>query len=262
MFRRPAIAFIATTCALVGSALLAPAAQADDVICTITETSPAVATIGVTAQVVQFGVRTDCDGTYPVSWSLGSDIYPGSSGGSWLLLRNFHRPTGEKFTYAENAQGDFTRNFIGAGTFQGNTMAGPHPLSASAFYDADGDGLTNNGELTTSYLGSFIAKRATTISGFGVSAVRRRARQTIHVTGSLQRANWDTGQYDGFAASVELQFRPDGGRYHDVKAVSDDGTTATTKVKVHTTGSWRYHYAGDDISGSSYSPSKRVVVRH
>jgi hypothetical protein len=248
---------------------VANASAAEGVPCTITGTSPQVMVLGPTAQPVQFGVQTECDGVRPVSWSLSSDIYPGSSGASWLLLRNYDYPYGEKFTYVEDPQGFFPVNVIGNGPFQGNAMAGPHPLNATAFHDADGDGVVDGDEPVTTFSGSVVAKRASTFGdsfsvtagSFSAALSGRRGPQRITVTGSLQRANWDSGQYDHLAAWVDLQFRPAGSsQYRTVKTVWDNGISATTTVKATKTGSWRYHYAGDEISGAARSNAVTVVV--
>jgi hypothetical protein len=233
--------------------MLAPSAHADTVTCAITGTSPAVVTLGVGPEEVVFGVQTDCDGAYPVSWSLRSDITVGSSGASWLLLRNYHFVGPQKFTYLENAEGRYKVNL-------GNSKAGVRPLSATAFYDADHSGNVNGGEVQTVRSSSFIAKRATAVNDVAASTTTAQAGESVTITGSLQRANWDTEQYDGFAAPVELQFRPDGGSFGTVTSVADDGTGAAANVEVTETGTWRYHYAGDDISGASDSEGVRVVV--
>ena len=261
MIFRPVLAVLG--CALTVSAFTAPAAHAaDPVVCTVTGTSPEVLTLGITAEQVQFGVSTDCAGSYPVSWNLRSDIYPGSSGASWLLLRNYHYPFGEKFTRVENVDGYYTVNFIGSGTFKGNSMAGPHPLDAGAFYDADGDGVQDVTEPGSGRPGTMIAKRETTFGdSFTASPGPVSAGDEITLTATLQRANWSTAAYDGFAAPVELQFRPAGeDAYQDVAEVQGDATTVSTTVEAEQTGSWRFHYAGDDVSGAASSNAATVVV--
>jgi hypothetical protein len=235
--------------------------QNTPVVCTIQNTSPAEVDLWVTPQRVTFDVATDCDQQYHVSWDLNSDIYPGSSGASWLLLRNYHLPNGEKFTHVEDRHGRFTVDFIGTDTFRGNKMAGVRPLSAFAFYDANHDGV--NQEPTDYSTSSFVAKRATTFgSSFNAAPNRPKPGETITITGNLQRANWDTGAYDGYATTVTLQFQPAGSdAYTDVKQVTDDGTSATTTVQATQSGRWRYHYSGDGVSGASDSKSDKVVVR-
>lgn len=260
---RPLTVLVSACAALALTTIAAqPAQAADAVTCTITGTSPAVIIQGIAPQQVQFGVQTDCAGKHPVSWDLGSDIYPGSSGASWLLLRNYDHPGGEKFTVVEDPQGYFTVNFNGGGAFQGNGMTGAHPLNVRAFVDSNGDGLANGDEPVTSYAGTFVAKRASTFGDSFAAALSGRPRhQKIEFTGSLQRANWDSAQYEHLGAWVQLQFRPAGeSRYRTVKRVRDDGTSATTSVRATRSGSWRYHYRGDDITGPSNSTSVTVVV--
>jgi hypothetical protein len=235
---------------------------ADPVTCTIIGTSPSTVVLGTTAQTVRFGVQTDCDGKYPVSWVLNSDIYPGSSGASWLLLRNYHYPYGEKFTHVEDPEGDFPVTFIGAGPFQGNQMVGVHPLQAAAFYDADADGVADSTEPVSYVNGSFLAQRADTFGdSFQAVPRRRHGAQLLDITGSLQLANWDTGQYEGRQAWVELQFRPAGSRhFRTVKRVWDDGAAASTTVRATRTGAWRYHFRGDEGSGAATSVAVTIAV--
>ena len=264
MILRPFSILLSAVVGVAVTVMAGPTAHADSVTCTITGTSPEVIAAGIGPQRVQFGVRTDCDGKYPVSWNLSSDIYPGSTGASWLLLRNYDYPYGEKFSYVEDPQGYFTLNFVGTGRFQGNQVVGSHPLRARAFHDADADGVMDSDEIVTEYTGSVRVKRHSTFGdSFTATGPGRRGHGhgPVRFTASLQRANWDSGQYDNFAAWVQLQFRPAGAnRYRPVKWVWDDGVSATTRVRPTRTGTWRYHYAGGDISGASNTQGITVVV--
>jgi hypothetical protein len=234
----------------------------DPVTCTIGDVFPPGIILGVTARTVKFAVGTYCGPDHPANWQLTSDIYPGSSGASWLMLRNFHHPGGEKFTYVENPDGFYHVNFTGDQYFDGNWMAGPHPYFAVAFYDANQNGQDDGDEPLTRFNGSFVAKRATTFgTTFQASPDRLRRGQTLKISGSLQRANWDTGVYDGFAGTVSLQFRAAGhSSWKTVKHVRDDGTSAATTAKATVSGYWRYHYSGDAVSGSSNSAIDKVTV--
>jgi hypothetical protein len=241
----------------------AGAAGGDDpVSCTIVDTSPDVVSLGVTAKQVTFDVGTDCDDDTPISWALSSDVFPGSNGNSWLSVCNYSRPVdGQNYTC--NPAGTTSFGVVGKSTFTGNAMARSHPLTAFAFNDADGDGRVDNGETSDLMQSSFRLVRTTTFgSSFNASPEPRKRGQTLTITGQLQRANWDTGRYEKFGAYVTLQFRPTGAEdYRDVKRVWDNGVSATTTVRAATSGTWRYHYAGDAVHAASNSKGDAVTVR-
>ncbi|MFE6667277.1 DUF5707 domain-containing protein [Streptomyces sp. NPDC057697] len=70
---------------------------------------------------------------------------------------------------------------------------------------------------------------------------------TITVTGKLDRANWDTRKYAGYASqSVKLQFRKkNSSTYTTVKTVKGSHTgTLRTTVKAVEDGYWRWSFAG------------------
>lgn len=259
---------LGTCAALAAATATAPSASAEAVACTITGTSPAAVALGVTPERVQFGVQTDCAPDVSVNWDMASDIYPGSTGASWLLLRNYDYPTGEKFTFVEDPDGYFTVDVIGEGPFRGNSMAGPRPLVVGAYHDADADGLRDDDEPYSLHRGSFVLKRATSFGdGLTVSRIfrsRSGGGQWVRFVGDLQRADWTLGQYTDFAAQVELQFRPSGARhFRTVTSVwDDDGRAITTTARVTRTGSWRYRYAGDDVTGAVTSAAVRIAVHH
>ncbi len=111
---------------------------------------------------------------------------------------------------------------------------------------------------------SFVLRRATAF-GDSVSAYPQRQRrgQAIKITGNIKRANWDTGTYDTFGTYVMLQFRPEGAaEYQNVRLVWDKGDGATTYVTAERTGTWRYQFNGDSISGPSSSKDVFVLVPH
>ncbi|WP_406355243.1 DUF5707 domain-containing protein [Streptomyces sp. NBC_01635] len=71
--------------------------------------------------------------------------------------------------------------------------------------------------------------------------------RTITVTGKLDRANWDTRKYAGYASqSVKLQFRKkNSSTYTTVKTVKSSNTgTLKTTVKAVEDGYWRWSFAG------------------
>ncbi|MFJ5225397.1 DUF5707 domain-containing protein [Streptomyces sp. NPDC088400] len=71
--------------------------------------------------------------------------------------------------------------------------------------------------------------------------------KTITVTGKLDRANWDTNKYAGYASQpVKLQFRKkNSNTYTTVKTVKGTNTGALkTTVKAAQDGYWRWSFAG------------------
>lgn len=277
-----AAAVIVTAAAVVP----AQATDGDPVGCTVQSTSPDTVSIGIEPQQVQFAVHTDCGDAPAVRWQLTSDQHPGSAA-SWLMLRNWDRPGGEKYTYLESPQGYVTIDPVTGGLHPGNAMAGEHPLSSSVFVDANGDGVPGFQTEPVTYGSTvFRLRRATT---FGDSfratplptsrppgqsplkalrqhrrtvhpALKTQRRQGIRFTGALLRANWDTDAYEPLDTWLTLQFQRSGSPdWEDVTQVRNDGT-ATVTVPARHTGTWRYHYAGDDISGSTNSAGVFVVV--
>src|SRR5436309_5413367 len=101
---------LAGTAAVTLSALLAAPAHASTVpgppTCTVTGTGPSTVVVGVTPVQAQFSVSTSCDLHHPVDWEVFSDQFRGS-GASWLMLRNWDKPGGEKYSYVEDPHGYF-----------------------------------------------------------------------------------------------------------------------------------------------------------
>lgn len=241
-----------------------PVAHADDdpVSCTIVDTSPDIVSIGLTPKRVQFDVGTDCDDDYDVDWVMSSEIYPGSPGVSWLGVCNYARES-DHATFDCQHHGSAVINMVDGGGMVGNVHAGQHLLNAFAFVDVNDNNRNDFDEPLANLKSSFRVLRATTFgSSFDASPEPRKRGQSMTLTGSIQRANWDTDAYEKFGAWVSLQFRPDGeDDYQDVKYVWDDGIKAKTTIKVTASGSWRYHYGGNDVSGPSNSKADYVSVR-
>lgn len=243
---------------VMAAAVLAAAspAHADEISCPITGTAPASVTLGTSPEQVQFDVMTACDSAHPVNWALESDITPYSSGHSWLLLRNYAYPGGEKFTYHQDPSGYFTIDPLALG----NDRAGVRPLYASAFYDANRDGIAQ--EPVSSSQSSFVLRRSTTFREAGPDRTqRRRMGESIKISAAIQRANWNTGSYDAYTTSVMLQFRPNGAAsFENVKPVWNGSDGATAWVTAERSGTWRYHFDGDATSGPSDSSATTVTV--
>jgi hypothetical protein len=263
--RRAAVAALASLTALIvisPGAYGAPVSE-EPVICTILDTSPDVIVLGVTPKSVQFDVSTDCDDKYAVSWSVRAENYRGSAHVSWLAVCNYHRPADASvFDCAHD--GSTTMNMVGTGDWAGNDMAGTtHPLYSYAFYDADGDNFADHGESSDQFTGEFTLLRETTFgSSFDASPASHRRGHKVTFTGQVQRANWDTGQFENYSTWLTLQFRPAGARhFRDVKQVWDDGDSATTTVRATRSGSWRYHVDASSTEAAGNSRSEYVRVR-
>lgn len=84
------------------------------------------------------------------------------------------------------------------------------------------------------------------------------------MTGRLTRANWDTHTYQGYGRStVSLQFKAAGASsYTTVKKVTSSTTgSLRTTVKAAKSGTWRWAYHGNSVSGAKSSSGDWVVVR-
>ncbi|MFC5914758.1 DUF5707 domain-containing protein [Streptomyces pulveraceus] len=96
---------------------------------------------------------------------------------------------------------------------------------------------------------SFSSVRFQRLSRLTVNASPEPVKKgrTLTVTGKLDRANWDTRKYAGYASqSVKLQFRKkNSNTYTTVKTVKGSNTgTLKTTVKAVQDGYWRWSFAG------------------
>ncbi|MFF8959444.1 calcium-binding protein [Streptomyces sp. NPDC014894] len=86
----------------------------------------------------------------------------------------------------------------------------------------------------------------------------------LTITGSLTRANWETGKYAGYTKQpVKLQFRKKGGKtFTTVKTVRTDskGNLRTT-VKAGSDGTYRYSFAGTSTTPAVTNGGDFVDVR-
>ncbi|MFG3149757.1 hypothetical protein [Streptomyces sp. NPDC048243] len=90
------------------------------------------------------------------------------------------------------------------------------------------------------------------------------AGKTITVTGRVERANWDTHTYQGYAGrTVSLQFKAAGASsYTTVKKATSSSTGALkTTVKATKSGTWRWTYYGNSTSGAKSSTGDSVAVQ-
>ncbi|MER5603781.1 hypothetical protein [Streptomyces sp. NPDC002265] len=91
-----------------------------------------------------------------------------------------------------------------------------------------------------------------------------KKNKTLTITGSLTRANWDTGKYAGYTGQkVKLQFRKKGSNtYTTLKTVTTDshGNLKTT-YKATADGYWRYSFAGTSTTPAVSAAGDYVDVR-
>ncbi|MFF5028078.1 hypothetical protein ACFY2J_28230 [Streptomyces collinus] len=88
--------------------------------------------------------------------------------------------------------------------------------------------------------------------------------RTLTVTGTLTRANWETGKYAGFGGqSVKLQFRKAGTTtYTTLKTVTSSSTGALkTTVTAGSDGYYRYSFAGTSTTSSVSATGDYVDVQ-
>ncbi|MER7690907.1 calcium-binding protein [Streptomyces sp. NPDC097610] len=113
--------------------------------------------------------------------------------------------------------------------------------------------------------------------GVGSFGLKRAARLTVNaspepvakgagitVTGKLERANWDTYRYAGYAGqAAKLQFRPKGSSTYTTVATVNTSSTGTlrTTVKAVKDGYWRWNFTGTTTTGPAKAPGDYVDVR-
>jgi len=92
---------------------------------------------------------------------------------------------------------------------------------------------------------------------------RPRRGQTITITGTLQRADWDEGVYRGYRnRPVELLFRPAGGTIRVVGTVTSGAAGALrATARAEQDGSWSWRYRGNVTTGTATSPRDALDVR-
>ncbi|MFF6997486.1 hypothetical protein ACFY93_21350 [Streptomyces sp. NPDC008313] len=91
-----------------------------------------------------------------------------------------------------------------------------------------------------------------------------KKNRTITVTGTLSRANWDTGTYAGYTVqSVKLQFKKKGAdSYSTLKTITSGSRGALrTTVKASADGTFRYSFAGTSTTPAVSSSGDAVDVR-
>ena len=227
--------------------------------CAITDVGPREIVIGQRgSKSVRFEPVTNCPSAEDLNWYL--TIRKGPQPYGFVLLANFWQPPSSRYRYDPEGIADVSPP---------NAYAGRNEIHVQGFYGEEtgvpGDYL---------YLSSTVVlKRATTFEGhpdpgnlFNAEPETPARGGTLTFTGRLSRVNWDAGEFEPqdepFAATVVLQFRPDGATaYRNVKLVrtAADGSVTTTEP-ARQSGTWRFRYLGDAVSGASKSREDYVAV--
>jgi hypothetical protein len=204
----------------------APAAQAADVPCTITNFSPRTVVVGLTPIVRTFGIST-----------------------TGCTLRDWIATSNSFSAYPEAPQ----ETFIG----WSNSEAGSHDVVVDA-YNGDWD------VSSTVFSDGFKLLRRTTwqTNSFNASPEPAKRGSTITITGRLLLVDWTQERYVPYAArSVALEFRTPTGAYTHVKVVKTDANGwVRTTVPASSTGVWRLRYGGNTIAGSAVTLGDSVQV--
>ncbi|MGW0711343.1 calcium-binding protein [Streptomyces sp. NPDC002643] len=111
---------------------------------------------------------------------------------------------------------------------------------------------------------SFKLLRASQLAATDASPEPVAKGKTITVTSKLTRANWDTGKNGGFGGqSVQLQFKAKNGTsYKTVKTIKSSSTGAlSTTVKAGVDGSYRYVFAGTAATAPSNAAGDFIDVK-
>ncbi|MFJ9816766.1 DUF5707 domain-containing protein [Streptomyces sp. NPDC101151] len=112
-------------------------------------------------------------------------------------------------------------------------------------------------------LGTIPVRRAAKLSTDATPEPVKKGK-TLTVTGSLTRANWESGKYAGFAGQpVRLQFRKAGSTaYTTVKTITSSSTGALkTTVTAGSDGYYRYSFAGTSTTSAVSATGDYVDVR-
>lgn len=209
-----------------GSIVSAPAAQADDVPCTIENFSPRSVVVGLTPIVKTFKVSvSDCSLRH---WRASSDAF---------------------YVYPDSPQKAFDP--------WSNGQAGSYDVVVDAS-NADWE------ERSRVFADGFhLLRRTTWQSGtFNASPEPVKRGRNITVTGRLLVVDWTREKYIPFTGrSVALEFRTTNGTYERVKVVktNSDGWVRTT-VPASTTGVWRLRYGGNSLAGPAVANGDAVKV--
>ncbi|MFC5153714.1 calcium-binding protein [Streptomyces amakusaensis] len=232
------------TGALALTALSAPAAQADETvgntkISNVVVNGGKAVILGTSAKktiTVKF-TATDSSGIYYGTSTLWYGKSPNTATGAVMAK-------GEAAKCGKGTKVTCTATFVIDPTYHlDNSLAGGwKTFVAATAYDGN--------YVIKDHAKSFNMQRLSKIS-INASPEPVKKGKDLTVTGSLTRANWDTGKYAGYTNQpVKLQFRKKGGKtFTTVKTVKTDskGNLKTT-VKASADGTYRYSFAGNSTT--------------
>lgn len=248
---------LAVSAALIaGTILVAAPAHSADAPCSMTEVTPSRITLGTTDASIQFAVGTDCPVGANVEWRYQAafpDDVPHSEQYPYLQAATYQVGPAN---WASNNDGIFPVRISTAG----NVLAGvPMAAGATAFIDADHNSSQGSTEPSFGKSTTLTLYRATQFTDPAVSNATPASGTKVTFSGTLQRANWDTRQWDALPVQgfVHLQFQADGDT-----TWTDLGASSLTTVTAYPTqsGTYRLAYPGDHVSSASTSSTMHVSV--
>jgi hypothetical protein len=246
----------ASAALIVGSILVAAPAHSADAPCTLSDVTPSKVTIGVSSTTAQFAITTDCPAGSDLQWRYSAafpDDVPHTEQYPYLQAATYQVGPAN---WAENKDGIFPVRISTAG----NVLAGvPMAVGVSGFIDADHNRQQGSSEPSFGKTTTLTVYRATQFGVPAVSDATPAANSKITFSGPLQRANWDTGQWDTLRVQgfVHLQFQADGDT-----TWTDLGASVFSTVQAYTTvsGKYRLAYPGDHVSSGSTSTAMHVTI--
>ncbi len=267
MIKRTVVTGLATAALASTTLMLAgPAQAADDSTCSITDVRPHQAVIGVEGKRVQFSVTTTCDdqdikfyvrgagvGTTPHAFRFAACNYAMVQG-----------PTNFDCTHDGSGVIDPIGGwYIGPDPYPGNYFAGPNPIYADAFVDANHNGKDDDGGEHFAFASTINLLRKTQFDGtFNASPEPARKGKPIKVSATLSTADWNDGTWAHIDAPVKIEFKAAGqNSYKTVKTVTATDGQVDTTVTAKRSGTWRASYAGSDVTAASASNGDYVKVK-
>jgi hypothetical protein len=135
-----------------------------------------------------------------------------------------------------------------------NDCEGSAVLDVDAF-DPSNDGGSDSSTRTVKIL------RAARWESFNAHPEPIHTGGTLHIDGTLQRANWDDGTYHRYTQhTAELQFRTMTGSYASVRTVSGSTGDFSAKETQKVSGCWRYVFEGSSTTGPATTAGDCVTV--
>lgn len=275
MIKRTFMAGLATTALAATSLGLAAPALADQgrartgaETCSITDILPQKTVIGIDPEGkrVQFGVETTCD-DQDVKFSVRGAGLGTSAHAFWFAACNYEMRQGPTNYDCTQGGSDIIDPIPGSSRgydfIPGNDLAGPNPIHAAAFVDANHNNLDDDGTHMTDLSETITLLRKTKFgNSFDASPEPVRKGRRISVSATLSTADWNTGTWATVDAKVKVQFKANGkDHYTTVKTVTATDGQLDTSVVAKRSGHWRVSYPGSGTTAASTSNSDYVKVR-